>query len=280
MMTTTTDFWGRPCRLLHAIEETGSLRAASASMNMAYTKALSMIKRAEKALNFPLTEKNIGGRGGGGSRLTPRQRSFYRIMKNTGTPAMRQTYESTAKSFPAGRKELFPVGCVIMASGLGRRFGGNKLLSDFHGKALISHAIEKAGAFPFAETVVVTRYEEIAGLCAMENIPFLLHRLPGKNDTLRLGLCRLLGDTENQMQAQADMEDQPVIQTPLSFADRIIRTGLSGCLFWPADQPLVTLESLNSLVRTFFSFPVPSAVLDMMILREALFFSDKSISRN
>ena len=168
---------------------------------------------------------------------------------------MRQTYESTAKSFPADRKELFPVGCVIMASGLGRRFGGNKLLSDFHGKALISHAIEKAGAFPFAETVVVTRYEEIAGLCAMENIPFLLHRLPGTNATLRLGLCRLLADTENQMQAQADMEDQPAIQTPLSFADRIIRTGLSGCLFWPADQPLVTLESLNSLVRTFFQFP-------------------------
>lgn len=70
-------FFGEgPCRLLHAIEETGSLRAASASMNMAYTKALSMIKRAEKALNFPLTEKNIGGRGGGGSRLTPQAKEF------------------------------------------------------------------------------------------------------------------------------------------------------------------------------------------------------------
>lgn len=70
-------FFGEgPCRLLHAIEKTGSLRAASASMDMAYTKALAMIRRAEKSLNFPLTEKIIGGKGGGGSRLTPQAKEF------------------------------------------------------------------------------------------------------------------------------------------------------------------------------------------------------------
>ena len=70
-------FFGEgPCRLLHAIEETGSLRAAAASMNMAYTKAFSMIKRAEKSLAFPLTETITGGRGGGGSRLTPQAKEF------------------------------------------------------------------------------------------------------------------------------------------------------------------------------------------------------------
>ncbi len=139
---------------------------------------------------------------------------------------MRQTYEFTTKSFPAGREELLPVGCVIMASGLGRRFGSNKLLSDLHGKPVISHTMEKARAFPFAETIVVTRHEEIASLCTKENIPFLLHKLPGKNDTVRLGLGRLLADTE-----------------------------ISGCLFWPADQPMVSPESLGALVHTFSQFP-------------------------
>ena len=34
-------------------------------MNMSYSKAFSIINRAEKVLGFPLTEKSIGGKGGG-----------------------------------------------------------------------------------------------------------------------------------------------------------------------------------------------------------------------
>ena len=156
---------------------------------------------------------------------------------------MRQTYESTTKSSWAGHEKLLLVGCVIMASGLGRRFGGNKLLSDFHGKPLVSHAIKKAACFPFAKSIVVTRHEKIARLCVMEDIPFLLHQLPGKNDTLRLGLGRLLAEAGNQTQSQS------------CIGDRVTGTGLSGCLFWPADQPLVSPESLNALVHAFSQFP-------------------------
>ena len=35
-----------------------------------------------------------------------------------------------------------PVGCVIMASGLARRFGSNKLLADFGGRPLLCRALE------------------------------------------------------------------------------------------------------------------------------------------
>ena len=63
-------FFGEgPCRLLHLIEETGSLRAEAISMGMAYTKALAIMKRAEKNLGFPLTARRIGGKGGGGRGL-------------------------------------------------------------------------------------------------------------------------------------------------------------------------------------------------------------------
>lgn len=43
-------FFGEgPCRLLHLIEETGSLRAAAMSMGMAYTKALAIMRRAKES---------------------------------------------------------------------------------------------------------------------------------------------------------------------------------------------------------------------------------------
>lgn len=70
-------FFGEgPCRLLHGIEKTGSLRAAAMDMNMSYSKALHIIANAEKVLGFSLTEKSIGGKNGGGSVLTPKAKEF------------------------------------------------------------------------------------------------------------------------------------------------------------------------------------------------------------
>lgn len=64
-------FFGEgPARLLHAIEEYGSLRTAALSMDMAYTKALKILKNAEASLGFPLTTRTTGGKSGGGSQLT------------------------------------------------------------------------------------------------------------------------------------------------------------------------------------------------------------------
>ena len=64
-------FFGEgPAQLLGGIEEKGSLRAAALSMEMAYTKALNIIKHAEKTLGFPLVIRTTGGKSGGGSRLT------------------------------------------------------------------------------------------------------------------------------------------------------------------------------------------------------------------
>lgn len=65
-------FFGEgPCMLLKKVEETGSLRSAAISMGMSYSKAMKLLKRAEKALGFPLTLRQVGGKSGGGSVLTP-----------------------------------------------------------------------------------------------------------------------------------------------------------------------------------------------------------------
>ena len=64
-------FFGEgPARLLHGVEKSGSLRAAAISMDMAYTKALKLIRNAENALGYPLIRRSTGGKDGGGSCLT------------------------------------------------------------------------------------------------------------------------------------------------------------------------------------------------------------------
>ena len=127
-------FFGEgPCRLLRAVEETGSLRCAAASMEMAYSKALKLVKQAETTLGFPLTQRSVGGKDGGGSTLTPEGRAWlvkYEAYRDACIQENRKLY---AQFFPEQA-----VGCVIMASGLGKRFGDNKLMADFRGPPMDS----------------------------------------------------------------------------------------------------------------------------------------------
>ena len=131
--------------------------------------------------------------------------------------------------------------CVIMASGEGKRFGGNKLLASFRGAPLY-HGILKASA-PLFETssrdrLVVTRHMEIAAWCRENGVRVLLHDLPERNQTIRLALAAL-----NWPAAESAAEEG--LTEPLP----------DGCLFCPADQPLVTEESLRRMIKTFQEAP-------------------------
>ena len=57
-------------QLLHRVQELHSLRAAALSMNMAYSKAWTVLRSAEKELGFKLLHSSTGGKGGGGAVLT------------------------------------------------------------------------------------------------------------------------------------------------------------------------------------------------------------------
>ena len=56
--------------LLHRVEEHHSLRAAAASMGMAYSKAWRIIRTAEGVFGCKLLASTIGGQHGGGAVLT------------------------------------------------------------------------------------------------------------------------------------------------------------------------------------------------------------------
>ena len=114
------------------------------------------------------------------------------------------------------------LGCVIMASGLGKRFGGNKLTAPFRGKPLIGWALDATDGV-FARRVVVTRQKDVAQLCRERSIPVVIHDLSFRSDTVRLGL-----------EAMAD---------------------LSGCLFCPGDQPLLRADTVRSLALCAVNSP-------------------------
>jgi len=106
------------------------------------------------------------------------------------------------------------LGCVIMASGMGRRFGGNKLMADFGGAPMICRILDATEGC-FDRRVVVTRHADVATLCRARGIETILHEQPLRSDTVRLGL-EAIGDP-------------------------------AGCMFCPSDQPLLRADTVRAL---------------------------------
>ena len=68
----------------------------------------------------------------------------------------------------------------------------------------------------FEKRVVVTRHKEVAELCHQQDIPVVVHDLPHRSDTVRLGL-EALGEIER-------------------------------CIFCQGDQPLLSKDTIASLL--------------------------------
>ena len=49
----------------------GSISRAARLLNLSYRKAWGQLKAMEAQMGFPLVQKQTGGQGGGGARLTP-----------------------------------------------------------------------------------------------------------------------------------------------------------------------------------------------------------------
>lgn len=109
------------------------------------------------------------------------------------------------------------IGLVIMASGLGKRFGRNKLVEELIDRPLIKWILDSTDNL-FDKRVVVTRSDEIKNLCDGWNIKCITHNFPGKNDTVRLGISELMDD-------------------------------IHYCFFVPGDQPLITRKSIEKLIE-------------------------------
>lgn len=89
--------------LLERVREHRSLRAAAASMNMAYSKAWRILRTAEEALGYPLLHSTIGGRSGGGAVLTAeaeRLLAFYRQYTAEVTAFAHERFQASYPDLP------------------------------------------------------------------------------------------------------------------------------------------------------------------------------------
>lgn len=205
-------FFGEgPCRLLRAIEATGSLRSAAAEMGMAYTKALKLLKNAEQELGYPLTRRVIGGKNGGGSLLTPEGLAFLTAYEGYRAECLRQNQALFRQYFPT-------IACVIMAAGESRRFGSIKLLEPFQGQPMILRALEATEGL-FTRRALITRHIAVAELCVNRGAEVVLHTMPKRSDTIRTGL-ETIGDAD-------------------------------CCLFLPGDQPLLRRDTIAAMVESW-----------------------------
>lgn len=103
-------------------------------------------------------------------------------------------------------------GCIVMASGVGARFGCNKLMAELCDAPLVGHVVRATDGL-FSRRVVVTRHADVAALCETLGAQVILHDEPCRNDTVRLGMEAMDGcDTVTFVQG-----DQPLIR-PASIA--------------------------------------------------------------
>lgn len=136
------------------------------------------------------------------------------------------------------------IGCVLMAAGLGRRFGGNKLTQAApDGVSLIECALAAIPGEKLARVVVVTQYPEIEKLTKKYGFTSLENPHPevGQSESIRIGLGAL-SDCDAVM---FQVADQPKLQKEtvaelIDFAaahpDRIVGLGHRGrrgnpCIF-------------------------------------------------
>ena len=122
-------------------------------------------------------------------------------------------------------------GCVVLAAGSARRFGGNKLTATVEGVALIRRALSAVPAERFSRVAVVTQYPEILALA--RDFSFT----PVLNDTPEAGVSRSIA------LGLAAIGDCP------------------GALFLVADQPLLRRESVDALVTLWQGKPEGIAAL-------------------
>ena len=94
-----------------------------------------------------------------------------------------------------------------MASGVGARFGGNKLMAELCDVPLVGYVVRATDGL-FSRRVVVTRHADVAALCETLGVQVILHDEPCRNDTVRLGMEAMDGcDTVTFVQG-----DQPLIR--------------------------------------------------------------------
>jgi len=119
------------------------------------------------------------------------------------------------------------IGCVLLAAGAGKRFGGDKLLACVDGEPMIDRALRLYASVPFAARVCVTRSGEktISGFAERHGFSISVNPDPDRG----IGTSVSIG----------------------TFSALSLETKLDGILYAVSDQPFLSRESVLRLIEAF-----------------------------
>lgn len=110
---------------------------------------------------------------------------------------------------------------IIMASGLSKRMGENKLLLKYKDKTIIEYVFDEISKVEFKEVIVVSSYDEIKDISKKYNYKYIENKRNyiGQSESIRLGI-------NNSKE---------------SF----------GYMFFVGDQPLIDSKYINKMIEVF-----------------------------
>lgn len=121
---------------------------------------------------------------------------------------------------------------ILMASGLSKRFGKNKLFVDFKDKPLFEHALQiYSDIDEITSKVVVSQYEKV--LCEGEKLNFI----PVFNSESKLGISKSITHGLESLGYKKDID----------YTD----DRNSGIIFAVCDQPLLQKETIKRLISAY-----------------------------
>lgn len=145
------------------------------------------------------------------------------------------------------------VSAVLLAAGLSRRMGGDKLLLPYMGKPLLARAVELMGALPFHEKILVTTPARLDKIHLPAGVTPVLNLRPelGQGESLRLGTGAATGEHYLFLAADQPLLDAAVLRWLLSHAkknaDKIVYPVVEGKPCNPAIFPALFRAELLSL---------------------------------
>lgn len=117
---------------------------------------------------------------------------------------------------------------ILLASGLSKRFGENKLLLEINNKYLYRYVLEAYSKIDFYKKIIVSKYEEILDY-ARKSTDFITVY----NDEAELGVSSSIKKAVSYIKESKDFDEN------------------TGFMFAVCDQPLTRTETIIKLIEAF-----------------------------
>jgi molybdenum cofactor cytidylyltransferase len=120
------------------------------------------------------------------------------------------------------------IAAIVLAAGLGTRMGGDKMLANLKGKALIAHAVQNLPTSELAQIVVVTGEDDSAIRAALADYSPLYVRNP---------------------------DPAAGMGTSIACGAKAVRDEIDAVLICLGDMPLVRPATITALIAAFAAEP-------------------------